>query len=188
MKNNLKFYEEVGRLKSLPRTGWVKRGIPNPETVAEHMYRSQFIAYDLAKTFQQNAVECAHIMMIHDLPEARAGDITPHCNVTKEEKLNKEHQAAVYLSSLSGNSEFLELFEEYEEKETLRSKIGNDADQLECLVQVMEYSSLYPEKISLMENFWPYAENKISTEHGHNLYKQMKKEYKLQLEAAPKNV
>jgi len=39
-----------------------------------------------------------------------------------------------------------------------------------------------------MENFWPYAENKISTEHGHNLYKQMKKEYKLQLEAAPKNV
>gem|GEM_PF-2708995 len=33
---SIAFYEEVGRLKTLLRTGWVKRGIPDPESVADH--------------------------------------------------------------------------------------------------------------------------------------------------------
>ncbi len=44
---NIAFYTLVGKLKELPRKGWVDRGIPNPETVAEHMYRSQYIAHTL---------------------------------------------------------------------------------------------------------------------------------------------
>ena len=142
-KDSLAFYELVGKLKSLPRAGWVRRGIPNPETVAEHMYRSQFIAYDLAVELGADPQRCSNMMMVHDLPEALAGDITPHCGVSKEEKARKEIEAAVYLAGLSGNNDYFELFMEYERKETLCAQICNDADKLECLVQALEYAKQY---------------------------------------------
>jgi len=167
------FYEEVGKLKSLPRTGWVNRGIPHPETVDQHMYRSQFIAYDLAKKLGEDPIACAHMMMIHDLPEAKAGDITPGCGITKQEKAALELAAAEYLAKLSGNPEFLTVFLEYEAKETLRAKICNDADQLECLVQALEYARLYPDKRPLLESFWPYAQAKLLTVPGKEMFTEL---------------
>jgi putative hydrolase of HD superfamily len=173
---NIAFYEEIGKLKGLPRTGWVKRGIPNPETVAGHMYRSQFIAYDLAKKMGADPIACAHMMMIHDLPEAKAGDITPTCGVTRDEKAALEIQAARELAEMSGNLEFLDIFTEYEEKLTLKAQICNDADQLECLVQALEYASIYPDKRPLLESFWPYAEAKLLTDPGKEMYAQLLKQ------------
>lgn len=173
---NIEFYKEVGKLKDLPRTGWVKRGILNPETVAEHMYRSQFIAYDLAKKLGADPVACSHMMMIHDLPEARAGDLTPTCGVSREEKAALELQAAQELAELSGNPEFLEVFLEYEEKKTLRAQVCNDADQLECLVQALEYAHQYPEKRPLLETFWPYAEAKLLTAPGKEMFADLLKQ------------
>ena len=40
---------KVQKLKSLPRTGWVRRGIFKPETLAAHMLSSQFLVVGLAK-------------------------------------------------------------------------------------------------------------------------------------------
>mgnify|MGYP006273725135 CR=1 FL=1 len=173
MKNSIAFFTEVGRLKTLPRTGWVNRGIPSPETVAEHMYRSQFVAYDLAKAFNENAVACAHMMMIHDLPEAKAGDITPDCGISNSDKATLEMDAARELAELSGNPEFLKLFEEYEEGKTLQSRICRDADQLECLIQALEYAAAYPDKRASLEDFWPYAKKKITTEVGDTMYQEL---------------
>ncbi len=167
------FYQEVGRLKSLPRKGWVRRDIPYPETVAAHMYRSQFIAYDLAKELGEDPVACAHMMMIHDLPEAHAGDITPHDGISPAEKAALEIQSAKGLALLSGNSEFLTLFIEYEQKETLRAQICNDADKLECLVQALEYQRLYPEKKAVLADFWPYAQERLMTDPGKRMFAEL---------------
>lgn len=170
---SLKFYEEVGKLKRLRRTGWVNRSIPDPETVAEHMYRSQFVAYDLAKKMGADPVACASMMMLHDLSEARVGDITPEDGVSKEEKLARETRAMRALSRLSDNPEFLDVFREYEEKQTLRARICNDADQLECLIQALEYARQYPEKIPLLENFWSYAQARLLTEPGKAMFAEL---------------
>lgn len=174
MDKQLYFYELVGALKILPRTGWVDRGIPNPETVAEHMYRSQFIAYDLAKTLgYSDPQSCSHMMMLHNLPEALAGDITPHSDISKDEKKRLESEAAKTLAELSGNSEFYDMFIEYEEKQTLRSRICGDADQLECLIQNLEYLKQYPEKQESLQAFWPYAEAKITTSAGKDMFQRL---------------
>lgn len=37
------FLATIGALKDLPRRGWVKRGIPHPESVADHMYHMAMI-------------------------------------------------------------------------------------------------------------------------------------------------
>lgn len=169
------FYETIGNLKSLLRTGWVKRGIPHSETVAAHMYRAQFIAYDLAKKSGIDPVSCAHMMLIHDLPEADAkvGDLTHSCGVTQDEKAALEMRAAQDFARISGNPEFLEIFIEFEEKKTLRAQICNDADQLECLMQALEYARLYPEKRGVLEDFWPYAREKLLTIAGKELFTEL---------------
>ncbi len=129
---NLRFYFALGGLKTLDRTGWVKREIPNPEKVDQHMYRSQYIAYDIAKELGGSPVfcmSCAFMMMVHDMPEMPflgVGDITPTCHVADKAEL--ELNAATQASVMSGNPEFLEIFKEFEAKETLRSRICTDAD------------------------------------------------------------
>lgn len=170
---DIDFYIEMGRLKLLPRTGWVNRGIPHPASVAEHMLRSQLIAYDFATQLWESPTMCANMMMFHDLSEARAGDITPYCNVSKEEKAARELNAAKELTKLSGNREFLDVFLEYEEKKTGKAKLCNDADHLEGLLQALEYAELYPEKRASLEDFWPYAHSKLLTEPGRELYYQL---------------
>jgi 5'-deoxynucleotidase YfbR-like HD superfamily hydrolase len=37
------FLATIGALKDLPRRGWVKRGVPDPESVADHMYHMAMI-------------------------------------------------------------------------------------------------------------------------------------------------
>jgi len=34
----------LGKLKATRRTGWVRRGVTNPESVADHMYRMAAMA------------------------------------------------------------------------------------------------------------------------------------------------
>ena len=170
---NLDFYNEVGRLKRMPRTGWVQREIPNPETVAEHMYRSQFIVYDFAKATKEDPQSCVVMMMLHDLQETRAGDITPHCGISKAEKAAREFKAAQELAELSGNPEFFKVFREYEGRKTKRAQLCGDADQCECLTQALEYATLYPAKRELLENFWPYAYKKLNTSVGLAFFDQL---------------
>lgn len=176
--NKLAFYAEVGKLKSLPRRGWVIRGIPNPETVASHMYRSQFIARDFAIELGEDPMACMYMMMIHDLPEARAGDITPHCNVSKKDKLALEEKAARELAVLSGDPDFLPTFKEYNEKETLRAQICGDADKIECLIQTMEYAHLYPSKIPTLKDFWANLQGRMYTEPGNRIFQQLHAQWK----------
>lgn len=175
---NIEFYTLVGRLKDLPRKGWVERGIPTPETVAEHIYRTQFIAYDLAKAMGEDPEQCAIMMMIHDLPEALAGDISPSDGLSKNEKYARELQAAHYLAEISGNPEFVSFFTEYSEWKTPRARICKDADALECLMQVISYGQLYPDKRPSLEEFWPWANQKITTAAGRKIYQDLEDEWK----------
>lgn len=174
---NLKFYFALGGLKTLHRTGWVRREIPHAETVDQHMYRAQYIAYDIAKELGGDltfCMSCAFMMTIHDMPEMPVlgvGDITPRCGVSKEDKAALELQAATAASVMSGHPEFLEIFKEFEAGETLRSRICTDADALEALVQVIEYERLYPEKS--FDTFWPYSEAKITTEPGKRIFAEL---------------
>ncbi len=119
------------------------------------------------------------MMMVHDLPESLAGDVTPHDGVSKEEKAKLELEAATTIAELSRNPEFLTLFLEYEEKQTLRSQICGDADQLECLVQNLEYLEKYPDKRESLEAFWPYAQAKIVTPAGKRMFEDLLQQKRL---------
>jgi len=148
MKNSdlLKFIGLVGRLKKIKRKGWLKRKIPNPESVAEHSFRTSILALILAKKLGiEKGGKFLKMALIHDLGEALVGDIAPN-----EEKSNRkralEGKAFAKLSSLLENEEkkeILDLWREFEEGKSKEARLVRELDKLEMAIQAKEYEREY---------------------------------------------
>jgi hypothetical protein len=77
MENNLNFLIEIHKLKETPRTGWVLMKVKNPETIAEHIFQTAFLAWLLGREKGLNVGKIIKIALSHDLCEVYAGDRTP---------------------------------------------------------------------------------------------------------------
>ncbi|KUH33508.1 oxetanocin [Thermococcus celericrescens] len=135
---------EAGNLKKLPRTGWLLRGVSNPESIADHSYRVALITLFLADELRAKGVEidverALKIAVLHDLAEARVTDIP----LTAQYYLDKgkaEKKAAMELFIKTPNPrEYFRLWREYEEGLSLEGRLVKFADKLEMLVQALEY-------------------------------------------------
>src|SRR5437660_111416 len=69
--------EAAGSLKEVRRQGWVDRGVPDAESVADHSYRVALLAWALARGRGLDAERAMLIGLVHDLAEAELGDETP---------------------------------------------------------------------------------------------------------------
>ncbi len=121
----LHFLHLVGRLKGLPRKGWVIRGVEDPESVSEHSHRVSVLAFLLF------GWEGAVSAMLHDLQEALTGDLLPW----EEGKGQKERDAAWRLFCMLEHL-YPELRTYWELQTTFR-----DADLLELQLQAVEYEA-----------------------------------------------
>lgn len=145
MGSVLPFLHIIERLKNLPRSGWVLRGVPGPESVSDHMWRMAIICMLLPKNDSFDRNKCIRMALIHDIGEAIIGDITPSDGVSKEDKHRRESLAVDYLACLLQTSnpfaaaEIKSLFEEFEENKTPEAIFIKEIDAFECLVQAEEY-------------------------------------------------
>jgi putative hydrolase of HD superfamily len=145
----LEFLRIVGKLKTLKRTGWVRSGVNQPESDADHMHRAAICAMMIPESLPDGTRidrdKCIRMALTHDLCEAIAGDFTPSCPISKEEKHNLEREAMeeirrVLLSNPLGQ-ELLDLWEEYECGESIESRFVKDIDKFEMILQADEYES-----------------------------------------------
>ena len=127
---------EALSLKNLPRTGWILRGAAR-ESVAEHTYGTAIIALALARMEKLSAKDehaLLRIALLHDLHEARIGDLVP-----SQKARIKPDEAKVEREMLTGT-----LFEK--EIKLLSSKgaskrirtLACDADRLDMLLRALE--------------------------------------------------
>lgn len=150
------FLRYAGLLKNVPRTGWVRRGIPDPESVAEHSFRVAVAALLLDDVRTRAAVadgaperidgaRCMRMAMVHDLAEGLVGDLTPHDPTPKAEKHRLEAEAMARIAGCLGDhaaaEEVLALWREYEENRTVEAHFVKDLDKLEMCLQALEYES-----------------------------------------------
>ncbi len=136
---------EAGTLKLIPRSGWFKVGIKNPESVAEHSFRTaliaSIIAYMETKDFDKACKACL-LGLIHDLSEARTLDL---------HKLSRRY-VRVEREVLDEQINVVPFFEELMGvKEELMDYV-KDADQLELLLQAKEYSESHPSAMLYTRN------------------------------------
>lgn len=64
-------------LADLPRTGWVQRGVPNPETIAGHVLGTGYLILALGPRVSPplDVDRALALALVHDAPEALLGDL-----------------------------------------------------------------------------------------------------------------
>lgn len=159
MEEIIELLHKVGKLKELKRTGWVLRKVPNPESVADHSFRTSIMALLLSDKSNLDKNKCVQMALIHDLSESIAGDITPHEKISEEEKYEIEKKAIESLFKEVDGKNIIELWEEYEKCESPEAKFVNELDKMEMLIQSFEYKQKYKD-LDLSE-FLPYVEKRI---------------------------
>ena len=157
-------------LEETPRTGWVRRNVPNPENVKLHTDYVEKYAFAEAPV-GVDAYRAQAIASIHDIPEAIVTDCTPTDPISKEDKAVLEVLAmkVIYQSSPRLN-EILSLVQEYEEQKTPESQWVHDVDKLDPLFVALQYEAKYPQKMGLFKEFADYAGPRLKTEKGKTLY------------------
>ncbi|CAD6193213.1 unnamed protein product [Caenorhabditis auriculariae] len=129
-------------LKHLKRTGWVKRGVPEPETVACHMYRMAILAMALEGEIENlDVIRALKMSLVHDIGESIVGDITPHCGISQEDKFNLENEAMKRIASYVPNvgDEWMQLWNEYEEATSLTATVVKHLDKFDMVAQAWSY-------------------------------------------------
>jgi putative hydrolase of HD superfamily len=168
MNNLFKFFTEVGKLKKMPKKGWVLREVKNPETIASHTFRAVLMAWILgSKKNRLDMERLLKIALVHDLCEVYAGDTTPYDSIlpkdkkkikelmktwprfTEEErsriakdKHKKEKEALdMLLENLPRTIRFeiKNLWADYESGLTPEGRFFKQADRLENFLQAIEY-------------------------------------------------
>ncbi|XP_020103604.1 HD domain-containing protein 2-like isoform X3 [Ananas comosus] len=126
------------RLKTTKRAGWVRRGVREPESVADHMYRMGVMALVAPDMPGIDRDRCIKMAIVHDIAEAIVGDITPSDGVPKLEKNRMEKEALDHMCNLLGGGsrakEIHELWMEYEENSSPEAKIVKDFDKSKELI------------------------------------------------------
>jgi putative hydrolase of HD superfamily len=137
----LDFLAEAGHLKRVRRSGWWLAGIPDPESVAEHVYRTAVIGHLLAKMEGADPHRVVVMILYHDLSETRLNDLHKiarrYVDLDAAEARVRSDQLAP-LGQLG--REVAELLEEYESRESPEATVARDADLLECILQGKEYA------------------------------------------------
>ncbi|XP_022946925.1 HD domain-containing protein 2-like isoform X3 [Cucurbita moschata] len=133
------------RLKTTKRTGWVRRRVKDPESIADHMYRMGIMALISSDIPGVDRDKCIKMAIVHDIAEAIVGDITPFDGVLKLEKSRREQEALDHMCKLLGGGsrakEISELWMEYENNSSPEAKIVKDLDKVEMILQALEYES-----------------------------------------------
>jgi putative hydrolase of HD superfamily len=161
-QNIIRFFEITGILKRTPRTGWVNLGIYQPESVADHTFRTAFFCMLYADIKNFDPLKLLRMALIHDLPEAILGDLTPSQKTTNSQK--KEERVINQILSLLPEIQrenYLAVWNEYQECRTKEAKAVHQLEKIEMALQAKEYEKLGSVKKSLKQ-FIKSAEDAIS--------------------------
>ncbi|XP_039057932.1 5'-deoxynucleotidase HDDC2-like [Hibiscus syriacus] len=154
-------------LKTTKRAGWVRRDVQNPESIADHMYRMGLMALIASDIPGIDRDKCVKMAIVHDIAEAIVGDITPSDGISKDEKSRREREALDHMCKLLGGGsrakEIAELWMEYEENSSSEAKIVKDFDNLEMILQALEYEN---EQGVDLDEFFQSTSGKFQTDVG----------------------
>lgn len=147
-----KLHELLAELKRVKRAGWLKRGVKDAESVADHSFAVTALAIVLADIKGLNTAEVARMAVLHDLPEAVTGDLTPEEKEGKEEKLRIVEEKVI--KTLAGwmplevGEKYRRAWRRYVAGEGEEARLVRLIDKLEMGLQAARYAEEYsPRKL-----------------------------------------
>ena len=140
MKNVANLLFEAKMLKEIPRSGFHFLG-SGKESVAEHTFSTTFIAYVLAQLQPDiDALKLISMCLLHDLPEARIGDL----NTVQKTYVTADEAKAVRdtTADLPFGSNMTDLMAEYNQNASMEAKLAHDADQIALILELKYLSDI----------------------------------------------
>ncbi|MBW1740331.1 MAG: HD domain-containing protein [Deltaproteobacteria bacterium] len=165
---NLLFEARI--LKDIPRSGFHFLG-SGDESVAEHSFMTTFIAYVFSQIVPEaNALKLLQMCLIHDLTEARIGDL----NYVQKKYLSADETRATsdLTKDLSFGKDVAALLGEFNAGKTLEAQLAHDADQLAL---ILELKALYDAGNNRPRTWLPHVVDRLKTGVGQSLAKQILK-------------
>ncbi|MGC8850387.1 MAG: HD domain-containing protein, partial [Candidatus Bathyarchaeia archaeon] len=144
------FLLNFGRLKRVPRTGWLLRGVSlgDVESVAEHTLRATILSTIIAhllnlKGVYADTLKVVEMAVIHDLAEALILDMDQEVikQIGYERKRDMEYAAeGILLKELPEDLKlrYRGLLDELHKGESLEARIVKASDKLEMMIQALE--------------------------------------------------
>jgi putative hydrolase of HD superfamily len=155
---------ELQRLKRLDRTGWTLRGLPNgTESVAAHSFGVCAAAMLLADELLAQGVsvdmeKVLRMALLHDWAEVRVGDMPRIATAYFGADARKEAETRAFVDVVSELKKdlYTTIYEDYEQRASLESRLVKAADVLDLLVQLL---ALERAGARGLDEFWEVAEN-----------------------------
>jgi putative hydrolase of HD superfamily len=158
----LALFLEATTLKRLPRAGWLMRGVPQAESVADHSHVATLVALALADTLNASGAlaspldieKVLTIAALHDLAEARLTDLPASAQRLIPESVKRQAEAtalADMLAALPGAARLTAAWREFEDASTPEGRLVRDADKLEMMAQCLRYEQT---GVRTLAEFW----------------------------------
>ena len=137
IKRDVELVFETGSLRFVDRM-WKQLFGNNLQNDTEHTFRIVWVALIIAR-MEKKKIDTEKIMkmaLVHDLVESRTGDT--HYLSRRYTDRNDMLAIKDIFKSTSLEKDFIEIFEEYEERKSLEAKIVKDADNLDIDIETRE--------------------------------------------------
>ena len=138
----LDFFKTAANLKKIQRQGWIEKlSLDNPESVADHSYSMAVMSMVISDLENYDSEKILKMVLLHDLAESKIGDHTPE-QLSNEKKNKLENNAFdEIIKNLpdSIKSQYLKIWQEYQENTSPESKIVHQIDRLEMALQAKIY-------------------------------------------------
>jgi putative hydrolase of HD superfamily len=149
---------ELQILDRVPRSGYVLRGVAEPESVTEHSWHVLFLVWALGARIEGiDLTRAVEIALVHDLAELRIGDLPRVANryfPVGAKKAAESAAMAEVLAPLPGRA--LALYEEYQQGSTAEARLVKACDKLQLMLKVTVYERW---GTGALAEFWDNPEN-----------------------------
>lgn len=150
----VRLFEAIHPLDRVPRSGYLLRGVTEPESVAAHSHFLALMALFVVEEHPDrfDARKVLGMALIHDLAEARLMDIpNPACG--EDLKAAKERAERVILASMLDGfpSHLIAWRDELEAGESPEARLIRGLDKAQMMVRVMMYAR---EGRGRLDDFW----------------------------------
>jgi putative hydrolase of HD superfamily len=140
----IELYFETNQLKRLYRQGWLKRGVrpERCESVADHIFGMAALAVFICDAYfpELDLAKVLRLVLLHEIGEVYAGDITPADGVTGAEKRRHEREAVQrVLGKLPRGGDYVAAWEEFELGDSPEACLVRELDRLEMGLQASVY-------------------------------------------------
>lgn len=172
-KRDLELLYEIGSLRHLPRQ-WRRFGLTDTQNVTEHHFRVIWLALVIAaREGITNTDKIVKMALVHDVTESRTNDVD---YISRQYVEQKEEQAIRdILRETSLEKEFIEIWQEYEDRKTIESKIVKDADNLDVDMEMREQGARGHDLEAIWEKHrTPLASKNLYTKSAKRIYKEIR--------------